>query len=303
MSIKKIIIIIAIIIGALILPSCLFINELEDYFSSWIPEKDENIAIVLDKNRVVVSDKTIDVADILNKFYNSLPNFEYKDSCKIDPILCIKNNKIYGSKSYSLNEESDYKFGIDIYSIDINTNAIEIVYSGEHFSKNTENRYEYVSRNKKTYYSKGSVVIYDGFDCTIFNIETKEVKKFSPREYQFDKSNYEIEFIGNGYKIKKDCQEINVTYEYLAKRNDNVAMLESLEKEYKYRSESPLERFWQGYYVIDQTIYFVLDVLEPDGESNALLVSYDISTDTVKFLYHYFTADLPSDNVYPIPVD
>ena len=301
MKIKRIMII-SILLLVFILPSCLFVNEFEDYFSSWVPEKDENVAIVLEKNKVIIGEKTIDVAHLLSEYYSSIPDFEYEDSCKIDQILMVKNNKIYGSKSYPLKEENDHKFGIDIYTIDINTNVVEIVYSGEHFLKNEENMYEYISRNEKTYYSYGNIVIYDGFDYTIFNIETNETEKISPQEYEPTDCKYDIKRIDEGYEITYGEEKREITFEYLLERNEYIAKLSTLEKEYNYRDLPPLEYFWNGNYVFGDTIYFVLNVLEPDGESNALLVSYDIATDSVSYLYHYYTADVPSYRILPISV-
>lgn len=291
-----------IVLIVLLLSSCLFTNELEEYFLSWVPEKDENIAIVLDKNRVIIGEKTIDVADALSRYYYSVPNFDYEDSCKLDQILLVKDNKIYGSKSYSLSKENAYRFGIDIYAIDINnTDIIEKIYSGEHFSKSEENRYEYVSRNEKTYYSNGDIVIYDGFDYTIINVDTKEVRKVSPCEYEPTNCKYDIKWVENGYEIMYGTDRREITFEYLAERNEYLASLKTLQNEYHYRNISPLEHFWHNKYVFGDTIYFVLDVLEPDGESNALLVSYNVTTDSVAFLYHYYTADIPSCHIYPIP--
>ena len=84
------------------------------------------------------------------------------------------------------------------------------------------------------------------------------------------------------------------------KKNALVNSLLELENEKTFFGKTePLDNFFYGSSVIGDKIYFICRVLDEDGESNAVVFSYDISTDAFAFLYHGFSSDMP--NIYLIP--
>ena len=282
--------------------SCVNKNDLEDFFLGCEAQSNDEVAIVLENDYIIIGDKTIDYSKIVN---NAYPQEE--DTTSIDPILCINNNCIYGIKSYCLSKENKNRFGIDIYSINIETEQLEIVYSGEHYPRDTEQANEFVQRAENIFFYDGAIIIKDGANITEYEIDTRQINVFDYNSYnQNSKISWKKE--ENIIKVQNDSKEFEINIDFLANKNSEIEKISNIPNDYKY-DDKMKETFYKRFlteenYLYGEKLYLICDVKDKQGESTAILVSCDLETQEVQFLYWYFTWDVPTKHlIYPIPIE
>ena len=308
--IKKGISIILLITTILSLFSCsLFSNSLEDFFSEWEPEVDRSIAIIgiEYKEEIFYNGEHIKFGHILEEYYGREPVL-LKDS-----YLAVYNGNLYVAYKYGSND-NNYGYTIDICSINLTDLKLEVLYTGMFSPKNIPDNVFPKSTSPEIYYSNLNAYIFDGVSMTIFNLETKEIQKLEICNFEIPSTEkYRVEYLKDdkgwrdpsGIKIIGDSFERLITFDYMAQRNPYVNKLKELKTEPTYferifKLTMPLDKFFGEAQCFDDMVYIRCCVFDEDGEENALIFSYNCSTDSFAFIYHTFSSSNPDSFVIPV---
>lgn len=293
---NKVISLICCITVSMLLCSCGLIrgigkNGLADVFDTWEEDNDANIAIFDRRKDIIrVDGKVISLSHVLGKNYENTHQ---------EIIVCVRHNRIYGIHVYNAKQR---EYTADIYSIDITTNEFEILYTRKFDLDESVGTIKYLSY-ETVYYSNNAIVIYDGYHVISYRIDTNEVKELNQEDFSPPKKEYFVERIydetGNinfkEIKVKNEAEERIVSVNYMSQRHQYVKeLLEIGIIKNPIEEIDPLKYFFFDNFVINDNIYLICRVLDNDGESNALIFSYDFEKDTIKFIYHDFSNDIPS---------
>ena len=275
--------------------SCIFFNDLEDFFEEWIPENDSSIAIVRPHGDCINCEGQAIKADFLDLQVIG------------DRLVYMEGNTVYGVKDEinSKDEDQIYRLTVQLYSVDLKSQKEEVLYSGKYCPRKGK------AINIKSYYFERNIIICDETVTTVYNLDTGAVQNLSAAELSsvykpkytverifINESKYDFDY--RKIKIKGDSEERIITPEYMGERNEYARKLLELDVDnLPFSTEYPLDCFFNSFYVICDKIYIVCRVLDIDGESNAVIFSYDYEKDEFEFIYHEFTFDIP--DFYPIP--
>ncbi len=291
---KRLCMMIVIIFVMFVQTSCgIFQNDMKDYFGAWERSNDENIALMLECKTLIYEGKSIDIASILGKHYK-------EENFRANNVFCVVDGVLYGARVKHLwDDDSSYQEKIDIYAIDLVNDQVEIVHTKEYCPKNNGEAFVYA----KVYSHENKVIITDNVITTVIDVETRTEVCLDASEFEspiptFDVKRLDEGNVYKGYIISQNEEYRTIDLEYMASKNEYALALKSLEN--YSTGKSPTERFFYDHFEIGDKLYFLCDVLEKDGESNALLFSYDYQNESFDFLYHYYTNDVPGDRVYPI---
>ena len=288
-------------------------NGLAEVLDAWEKEADPNIAIFDEReNSVIVNGDKIYLDEALKDHYENTWD---------ELILCIRDNKIYGIHPKDCTKA---KYTVEIYSIDIETNEVDIVYTTEFGPGESGGLVNHLSY-KTVYYLNGVIVMCDGYRMVSYEIDTREVKELNPEDFSLPEKEYLIErmFIdvesiendGNktnpssqkidnkAIKIVSESEERVITVDYMAQRHPYVKELMDLGTfRNPFGKVDPLKVFFSkgDTYVINGKIYLVCRVLDNDGESSGLVFSYDYEKDQFTYIDYVFSIDVPYLIVIPV---
>ena len=306
---KKILAIIACVITCTILSmllSCCGVyisgigkNSLAEVFDIWKKESDPDIAIFdALENSVIINGNKIYLDEALKDHYENTWG-------KL--ILCIRDNKIYGihTKNYTKT-----KYTAEIYSIDIKTNEVDIVYTAEFGPGESGGPRKYLTY-ESVYYLDGEIVMCDGYRMMSYRIDTGKAEELDPDDFSLPQKEYSVERLYEESEYKKlnyktikivcETEEREITLDYMAQRHPYVKELVDMGMlKNPFEEKDPLEIFFGSSYVINEKIYLVCTVLDNGGESNGLVFSYDYKKDQFSYIYQVFSIEHPDIVIIPV---
>ena len=293
---KKLMLCAILLLISISLNSCgILTNSLDGFFAEWERRFDPNVAIVNQHSGTICIDGKVLALDmIIDEYYG-------QSNSSIGTILAIVGDKIYGILEY-------YYYNIRIYSVDIHTEQMEVLYQENVAPKNEElYRDGWGAFHVEQYYSCRNIVACDGAVIITYDIDTGEVEHKPPEEFTYPVAQYTIEDKGEGLNFDFDRVVIingeekrTITVEYMAERHEYVRrLLELGELKGFFGTIDPLESFFYTPAVVGDKIYLICKVLEKDGGANGLVFSYDFKTDSFDFLYHQFFGDEVHLSVIP----
>ncbi len=300
---KKLMLCAILLLISIFLNSCgLLTNSLDGFFAEWERRSDPNVAIVnQDSGTICIDGKVLALDMIIDEYYG-------QSNSNIGTILAIVGDKIYGILEY-ISSDDNYYYNIRIYSVDIHTEQMEVLYQENVAPKNEElYRDGWGAYHVEQYYSCRNIVACDGAVIITYDIDTGKVEHKPPEEFTYPVAKYTIEDRGGVFNFDFDKiviingeEKRTITVEYMAERHEYVRrLLELGELKGFFGTVDPTETFFYDECVIDSKVYLTCNVLEKDGGSNGLVFSYDYEGDFFEFLYHEFVIDTPKLTVIPI---
>ena len=292
---KRVLCIVSIIGIVCSFSSCgLFSNSLEDYFSEWESTSDSEIIIIDVENMLYATHDEVVTEDLYEKIGPSFgSSSQYRNT-----LLFESDNKIYGVHSGDAISETNSATAY-IFAMDLTTWQVEILYTGTYGPHTTKIYTE-------QYYSDGNIIIFDGVIVTKYNIKTATVENIPAEEFDFRESfSYKMLEDDKGradgkIKITQAGGETVLSVEHMAEKNEYIESLLTLKNSKTlFGAVDPLQSFFKKAYSFNGKLYLVCEVFERDGECNALVFSYDLASEEVKFLYHSFSSDLSDIIIIP----
>ena len=272
-------------------------NSMEELFDSWEMQSDSDIIFIDSReNTVVLDGKTESI--------NSLVDEHFTSGCP-EYLLIEIDGRIYGVNE-SVGDDIYYST-LEIVVIDVNAQNAEVLYSGKYSPRATTdlNGSDYP---EKVFYSDGKIVIADGTVVTVYDLETSTVENIPIADAPIFNESLTVSRMYNedgSLDFKsitvsgKDSERI-IDIDYMAQRHPYVDELSKLDHHKTvFEKIDPLKVFFHDYFVINDKVYFVCNILDRDGDSNAAVFSYDYKNDSFEYVYHSFTFDTPNLIVCP----
>jgi len=278
-------------------------NSLEDFFESYESQEPEDACIydnVLDL--LYFQEKEYDLGKMVEPILGDM---------SIDTVLLVRNDKVYAMNPKTINENGKRQRA-ELYEIDLSSGSLEVIYSVDCCMKD-ESTGKYVGLvYPEAHYYKGSVYIADGVFVFEYNLQTGETKQYQYRQDSLPWINEEPEITvkrinavdsgtsQGGLELNTPTGSIQITLEYVAKKCPIINELLSMGKLYGWTGPiNPLQGFFYEYYLIENTLYLVCNVLDAEGGSNAVILSYDIESDSFSYHNYYFCGDNPNYIIIP----
>lgn len=301
---KKIVLLMLVLSLPFSMTSCFFEDilnaEHEDYFKSWVPEKDADVAIC---------DGTLGVLILNGETINVKPFFDQITGVDtLDQLLCVSDNKIYGMHPEVISE-GDYMYKQNIFSLDISTGEYEELYTFYHHLRDDSERDSKVNYHlHEWYYLDREMYFCDGLSAVKYNIDscifqTYETCICSQLDLDFPYSIEHIRHPVSDYwhelKITKGDTERMITREYLATKNKYIKDLDNLKnRQTIFGSDDPFKGFIGETYVINGKIYLRCSIYGNFLWEYCMIFSYDFESETVEYLYTtssntYYTVVIP----------
>lgn len=281
--------------------SCFFEDfykaEHEDYFKSWVPEKDANVAICdKDCGVLIINGETIDLKQLCDQVVGVTP---------LDHFLCVSGNKIYGMH-LSVLSEGDYQYKQTMYSLDISTGEYEELYAFYyHLRDGSESESKVDYHLDEWYYLNREIYFCDGLSTVKYNIDSRISQTYETcicSQLEFSYSIEHIEHPESGYwhelKVTKGDTERMITREYLATKNEYIKDLGNLKnRQIILGCDDPFKGFVGESYIVNDKIYLCCRFFGNYSWEYYIILSYDFDSETVEYLY----ATNTSDEVVVIP--
>ena len=215
---KKITIISILLIVIILFNSCSWysngVNDLESFFEDW---KAEGVAEVGFCNPY---------DDML---YLDNEEFCLEELDELNLAICVeKNGILYGVARQQRNPKPapGYKFLAQIYSVDIESKEVKLLYKDSFEPEDSSKYYETLKVGTYCYYYDRCIVLYDGCKAVYFNIDDLTAKTVNAEDYVPYEPKYRVESVIKPGKDYPEKDPYDFKYDYkkvmITKGNERI---------------------------------------------------------------------------------
>lgn len=301
---KKVSIILLVLLLVCSLTSCWFQDDLAYITETWVPEQDNNIAIIsATEAKIFLNGENYFLSCSALEKYIYMPDIYYNYK-----VLCINGYNAFGVNEYQIDGKwhGDWVF----YRINIQTNELEIMYSVDQSGNPQKNRPKAYVNNAVVYINDGvRTVTYDTNNDTLTELPNEDFgEPYNPytghciapgQAYSYE-GDRETSII---IKRNEDGELRCISFDYIADRHEYFDQIREHWKDviFKAHRTNPDDFFaYTRVYVLDNNIYLTIDVPDQDVETTCVVVRYDFETDKFHYLYHEYSSGDGMSKVVPV---
>ena len=234
---------------------------------------------------------------VYDTLYSSYGEYDLSEICKekeghgaLKEAFCVYKDKVYVVDYYKHTWVLD---SIDLNSLEITTLG-EIPENPSGYDRTDSCNKEYKERSG--YYYDGKIVVNNQRKVMVHDLDEGTTEYFSYDEYVFPERS--VKYIPRG-PVSFQLDTENKLYDFYL---SNIAeQSDTLSKMYEHKSN--LRVFWSeyAYCVTDNKLYTVGRCMNKMGESFAVLMECDLSTEEWKYIKSIYVSENPHRYVYVIP--
>ena len=286
------------------LSSCAFRNDLAPITDKWIPEQDDNIAIVSStSDDIIMNGITYSISDHIKDQFRRFFAISYGYQA-----ICVSDYDLYGVCDYPLDPSMDY--GWFLYKINLITQELEILY----WTQLLENP----GLSYPMAYSKDAVIyMNDGIRTVTYDIKQSILNELPNNDFESPYSLYHGHSIAPGQKYecfwrendflfeiknKQNGETVLISFDYIANRHEYFDQIRKYGEEIKPSKYNhlPSELFKiREVHILNDSIYMRVIVCDVDADVTAIIFRYDCDIDAFQYLYHEYVGDHSQSKVIP----
>lgn len=167
---------------------------------------------------------------------------------------------------------------------------------------------EYYQRNfnadfsvRNGFYYNGKIILTDHVKLIEYTISSQSYNQYSYDEYKFPLNDIKSRIIDNEtieFNVNNNIQTLILSE--AAKSNDNINKIYLLKSKKTWDATPCLNHFFDTVQIVENDIYIIGRILNYGGETYAIVLKYNIKTNSCHYANSYYVGDIIDDDCYVI---